>query len=129
MPYGDGTGPQGSAPMTERGAGYCAGYSVPGYMNPGYGRGFWGRGRGWFGRGGGRGHRHWFYATGMPGWARAGYGAPAYYGPAGYPYMPEMTAIDEMNMLGDQAKMLQDQLKDIQERISTLEKTGAPKMQ
>jgi hypothetical protein len=36
--------------MTGRAAGYCAGYSVPGYMNPrlGYGRG-WGRGygRGW----------------------------------------------------------------------------------
>jgi hypothetical protein len=43
--------------MTGRGAGYCAGYSVPGYMNPvgGYGRG-WGRGRGrGFGRGWGRG--------------------------------------------------------------------------
>ena len=43
--------------MTGRGAGFCAGYSVPGYMNPigGYGRG-WGRGRGrGFGRGWGRG--------------------------------------------------------------------------
>jgi hypothetical protein len=43
--------------MTGRAAGYCAGYSVPGYMNPrcgycrGYGRGY---GRGW-GRGFGRG--------------------------------------------------------------------------
>jgi hypothetical protein len=119
MPYGDRTGPQGLGPMTGRGAGYCAGSSMPGYMNPGYGRG----------GGRGRGYRHWFYATGMPGWARAGYGAPAYNGPAGYPYMPEMTAKDEMNMLRDQAKMLQDQLKDIQERISTLEKTEAPKKQ
>jgi len=57
MPRGDRTGPWGAGPMTGRGAGYCAGYSVPGYMNPvgGYGRG-WGRGRGrGFGRGWGRG--------------------------------------------------------------------------
>ena len=49
MPRGDGTGPQGMGPMTGRGAGYCAGYGVPGYMNSigggGLGRGF-GRGRG-----------------------------------------------------------------------------------
>lgn len=29
MPGGDGTGP-----MTGRGAGYCAGYTAPGYANP-----------------------------------------------------------------------------------------------
>jgi len=34
MPFGDGTGPMGLGPMTGRAAGYCAGYSVPGYMNP-----------------------------------------------------------------------------------------------
>jgi hypothetical protein len=53
MPRGDKTGPNGTGPMTGRAAGYCAGYTVPGYMNPrrGYGRG-WGRG---FGRGWGRG--------------------------------------------------------------------------
>ena len=47
MPRGDETGPNGAGPMTGRGAGYCVGYSVPGYTNPvgGYGRG-WGRGRG-----------------------------------------------------------------------------------
>ena len=58
MPRGDRTGPEGAGPMTGRGAGYCAGYSVPGYMNPveGYGRG-WGRGRGrGFGRGWRRGY-------------------------------------------------------------------------
>ncbi|MBT4482390.1 MAG: DUF5320 domain-containing protein, partial [Candidatus Latescibacteria bacterium] len=31
--WGDGTGPAGLGPMTGRGAGYCAGYSVPGYQN------------------------------------------------------------------------------------------------
>jgi hypothetical protein len=34
MPFGDGTGPAGAGPMTGRAAGFCAGYSVPGYMNP-----------------------------------------------------------------------------------------------
>ncbi|MGI6207796.1 MAG: DUF5320 domain-containing protein, partial [Anaerolineae bacterium] len=40
MPRGDRTGPQGMGPMTGRGAGYCAGYGVPGYANPVGGRGF-----------------------------------------------------------------------------------------
>ncbi|MFA5364498.1 MAG: DUF5320 family protein [Candidatus Bathyarchaeia archaeon] len=46
MPRGDGTGPNNAGPMTGRAAGYCAGYPVPGYMNPTMG----------YGRGGGRGH-------------------------------------------------------------------------
>lgn len=61
MPRGDGTGPMGFGPMTGRGAGFCAGFPVPGFMNPMPGR-FW-RGRG-FG----------FWATGLPGWARWGWG-------------------------------------------------------
>lgn len=40
MPGGDRTGPAGYGPLTGRGLGYCAGYSVPGFMNrPAYGRG------------------------------------------------------------------------------------------
>ena len=40
MPWGDRTGPWGLGPMTGRAVGYCAGYPVPGYMNPipGFGR-------------------------------------------------------------------------------------------
>jgi hypothetical protein len=34
MPFGDGTGPAGLGPMTGRAAGFCAGYPMPGYMNP-----------------------------------------------------------------------------------------------
>ena len=34
MPFGDGTGPAGLGPMTGRAAGFCAGYPVPGHMNP-----------------------------------------------------------------------------------------------
>jgi len=45
MPFGDGTGPVGLGPMTGRAAGLCAGYPVPGYMNPATGRaGFYGVG-------------------------------------------------------------------------------------
>jgi len=45
MPFGDGTGPAGMGPMTGRAAGFCAGYSTPGYMNPVVGRvGFYGAG-------------------------------------------------------------------------------------
>jgi hypothetical protein len=48
MPYGDGTGPLGFGPRTGRRAGFCGGYSVPGYLNdtvPRRGFGFRGRGR------------------------------------------------------------------------------------
>jgi len=44
MPRGDGTGPAGMGPMTGRAAGYCAGYPVPGYVNPIPGPGFAGPG-------------------------------------------------------------------------------------
>jgi hypothetical protein len=40
MPFGNGTGPAGMGPMTGRAAGFCAGYPVPGYMNPVGARGF-----------------------------------------------------------------------------------------
>jgi hypothetical protein len=48
MPRGDRTGPSGLGPRTGRAAGYCAGYPIPGFMNPepGFGRGL-GFGRGW----------------------------------------------------------------------------------
>ena len=48
MPRGDGTGPLGFGPMTGRSVGFCAGFGVPGYLNPmGIRYGFdFGRGRG-----------------------------------------------------------------------------------
>ena len=94
MPRGDGTGPAGMGPMTGRAAGYCAGYGVPGFMNPipGGGYGGWGRGYGawgagfWGGRGRRGGWRNWYQATGLPGWTRAGMGLPAWGGRAWTPY-------------------------------------------
>jgi len=114
MPRGDGTGPAGMGPMTGWGAGYCAGYDTPGYMNRGFGGMGWGRGggRGW-GRGAGRGWRHWFHATGLTGWQRAGMGVP---------YQPRMGRADELEMLKEQAEYFANAAEDVKRRISELEK-------
>jgi len=135
MPGGDRTGPMGMGPMTGRAAGYCAGYPVPGFMNPYGGRGFggggWGRGFG--GRGGGRGWRHGYYATGLPGWARAGWGAPAWGAPAwgvpaaGWgmapwaPTAPGTVPETELEALKAQAKYLENSLGEIRKRVQELE--------
>ncbi len=104
MPRGDGTGPAGMGPMTGISAGFCAGYPVPGFTNPVGGRGYWG-----WGRGGGRGWRHWFYATGLPSWARAG-----------FPAAP--TSEQEQQTLKQEAQYLQDSLDAINRRIDELNK-------
>jgi hypothetical protein len=121
MPGGDRTGPSGLGPMTGRRAGYCAGYSVPGYMNPAPGYGAYGRGRG-----GGRGRRYWYHATGIPGWSRAQYDYPAWGGvlppQAPYPYAQEQLPAQEMEMLKQEADFLREQLDAIQKRMDTLEK-------
>lgn len=111
MPRGDGTGPMGMGPLTGRRAGYCAGYNVPGYANPapGFGYGFWG-GRGW---------RHWYYATGLPGWARAGY-APAW-GAAPYQAPPAPTPEQEASLLKAQAENLRTALEQIEKRLADIE--------
>jgi hypothetical protein len=128
MPRGDGTGPAGMGPMTGRGAGFCAGYGMPGYMNPmaGWGPGPRG-GRGFFGRGGGRGRRTWFWATGLTGWQRAAmgwpaYGPPAWGAPPAAPYQP--TAEQELAALREQVTFMEESMKEAQERIRELEKEG-----
>jgi hypothetical protein len=105
--------------MTGRRAGYCAGYGVPGYATPAFGRMGPQRGRGW--GGGGRGWRHMYYATGIPGWARFGYG-PAWGVPPAYsPYARAMDEEQEMQMLRGQAEALKQQLDAISQRLSELE--------
>jgi len=80
MPFGDGTGPAGMGPMTGRAAGFCAGYPVPGYMNPVGARGFvpaagvpavgpYGAGSYGYGAGSGMPYAGW----GNP-WLRRGFG-------------------------------------------------------
>ena len=128
MPAGDGTGPMGTGPMTGRAAGFCAGNSKPGYMNPGPGRGLgmgfrqgYGRqvGRGFRGRGrGGWVRRNWLHATGMPGWARADAGIPAW---GGYPpYGTAPTREQELDDLKSQAEYFQSALEDIKTRTEEL---------
>lgn len=121
MPRGDGTGPMGFGPMTGRAMGYCAGYPTPGYMNYGWGR-VGGRGRGFYGRGGGRGWRNRYYATGLPGWARAGWGVPYYANPDYRAYPAEFTPKQEIEALKEQAQFLKEELEGIQNRIESLEK-------
>lgn len=131
MPRGDGTGPAGLGPMTGRAAGYCAGYAVPGYMNPRIGGGYSGFGRGAFGRGG-RGRRNFYYTTGLPGWVRANQGLPAWggmgaaaysnaYNPANPNWVGNITPKQEAEMLKQQAKIMQEELNSINQRISELE--------
>lgn len=130
MPGGDRTGPTGAGPMTGRAAGYCAGYPVPGYMNSVGGRGFFGRG---MGRGGGRGFRHWCYATGLPGWARTGYGMPAWgdtvnpYAYGGVQVTPTILPQQELDALKGQAEYLEDTLDGVKKRIEEIESQKSSK--
>jgi hypothetical protein len=112
MPRGDGTGPAGMGPMTGRGAGLCAGYPTPGYVNAGRGSGFWGWGRG---RGGGWGRRNWFYATGLPFWARMAQG-----------FFSAPSAEQERQALRQQSQQLQESLNAINRRLEDLEKEKSP---
>jgi len=123
MPAGDGTGPPGMGPMTGRGAGYCAGYGAPGYAGAFPGRGF-GLGRGWGGGWGhGRGRRNWYYATGVPGWARFGYatawGAPP--PPAYGSYVASPIPEQEAEFLRRQAEWLKQELDSVSQRIMEFE--------
>ena len=104
MPRGDGTGPMGIGPMTGRGAGFCAGFTAPGYASPiGYGFGF----------GRGRGFRRMFYATGLPRWAR--FGTPNI---SGAYFAPEA---DEKEFLKRQAEFFEKQLDDIKKCLEKFE--------
>ncbi|MDN5348292.1 MAG: hypothetical protein PWP65_1856 [Clostridia bacterium] len=123
MPRGDRTGPWGLGPMTGRGAGFCAGFPVPGFMNPGWGFPFarWG-----FPFVGGRGYRRMYYATGLPGWLRwAGAALPflwsAYsaFAPA---FSSKKAAETEAEYLRQQASFLEEQLRDIKERLEELKR-------
>ena len=101
MPRGDRTGPWGAGPMTGRAAGYCAGYPVPGYMNPpvGYGRGWrHGHGRGW-----GRG--------------RFVYPVPAVVQPVYSPVAQSQTPEQEVEALESYQKSLEAEKADLEQEM------------
>ncbi|MCK4929028.1 MAG: DUF5320 domain-containing protein [Methanosarcinales archaeon] len=104
MPGGDRTGPLGFGPRTGRSAGYCARYPEPGYMNPNIGRGL--------GRGGGRGHRNWYYATGLTGWQRDAYSSA--------PGVKAITKEQNLAELKDHAEYLENELKEIRKSIQEI---------
>src|SRR4030042_4176446 len=114
MPRGDGTGPAGMGPMTGRAAGYCAGYSAPGYMNP-YGGRYAGAGRAFGGGvGRGRGYRNWYNATGVPGWVRYNMGYPAWGGVTNYPFTTDLEPEQEKEILKSQSEALAKKLDQVQ---------------
>ena len=115
MPRGDGTGPQGQGPMTGHAGGYCAGYAVPGFMNPVTGRGFGGRGRGR----GRHGRRNMFHATGLTGWQRAAMGWP---GCGPLPYDPPVLSKErQLELLNGQREHLEGVIEEVKNQIETLE--------
>ncbi|MFH0921324.1 MAG: DUF5320 domain-containing protein [Fibrobacterota bacterium] len=107
MPRGDGTGPMGLGSMSGRGAGYCAGYDVPGFMNriPGMSNGM----RRGFGRG---------FGMGMA-WRR-GWAGNMPQSPLSF-YANTPNAVDEIEIMKGQAKYLSDTLQAISQRITELE--------
>ncbi len=122
MPFGDGTGPRGMGPMTGRGMGRCAGFPVPGFMNPGPGRG----GYGGYGRGFQRRYRAYWphgYPEAVdypPGYTP--YAAP--FGGVGAPFAPGAmpTKKQELDFLANEAQAMKSQLEEIESRIKELEK-------
>jgi hypothetical protein len=117
MPGRNGRGPMGMGPKSGRGAGNCRGYDEPsqysqqsmGVPGAGFGRGAEinggpGRGR--------HGWRHWFFATGLPGWMRFVQGAMPVANPN-----PEL----EKQALKSQAETLQSELDSIKRRLSELD--------
>ena len=114
MPRGNRTGPTGMGAMTGRGAGYCAGFMTPGYMNPqaggGRGRGCGlGRGRGGGGRGMGGG-----FGRGMG----VGFGRGA---AAAAALAPEQ----ERTVLRNQLAGLEQTVAELRQRLSELKDDGA----
>lgn len=108
MPGFDKTGPMGMGPMTGGARGLCSPSARP----------FIGRGFGpFFGRvgGRGRGYRHMYWATGLPGWMRAGPGA------YNTPLTMQHTKEQEIGFLRDQAEALKEDLDAIESRLKDLE--------
>jgi len=84
MPGFDGTGPEGTGPMTGGGRGFCHASAAGGRKHFPHS---------------GRGYRHWFHATGLPGRLSAG---------------------DEKEALQQEAEHLKRRLENIRDRLQKL---------
>ena len=110
--WGDGTGPAGLGPKTGRGAGYCTGYSVPGYQNTTVPRrGYW---RTNF-QSGGRGYRNFYNATDLTRWQRGSTPTPVATTP------PAFSKEQQLEALKKQAEYLKNQLEEITRQIKTID--------
>ncbi len=127
MPRGDGTGPSGQGPMTGRAMGYCAGFNVPGFMNPGFGYGLgmaWRRG---MGRGFGRGFRWRARIPIMPQSAVM----PQQVVPVINPYaqptaqiqpVQQLTAKDEKTLLKQDKEAIKQEMEILKQELEEIEK-------
>jgi len=104
MPSGDRTGPIGRGPMTGRSAGFCSGFSSPGYSNPSFRRA---QGRG-FGRGFIRGNRVRRMIWHEP------------YNQLYSEKLPTENKEDEKNYLENMVKTLKEEINEINKRIKQL---------
>lgn len=108
MPGRNRTGPHGAGPRTGRGLGYCGSSDQSSSATPGQGvRAGFGFGRG----GAGRGWRHRFFATGVPGWVPQ-WGASV--------EEPAAAPGQETADLKDQVEQLKGELDALQKRIEML---------
>ncbi len=100
MPGFDRTGPMGMGPMTGGARGMCD-PRARSFAPSGYGT--------WPGRGGGRGrgYRHMYWATGLPGWMRS--------------TQAGSREFSEVDSLKDQAAILKKELDAINSRLQELE--------
>ena len=108
----DGTGPGGRGPLTGRGAGYCAVYSVPGYQinavpRPGMG------GAAFFRNG--RGYRNRYNTIGLTRWKRGSTTTPT------TPAQPAITREQHLEALKKQVEYLKKEMERITRQISDIQ--------
>lgn len=124
MPGGDRTGPLGEGPKTGRAAGFCTGYRMPGYMNPGVnnypGGVFRGAGHGGIPWGGGRG-RAWGGGRGFRR-GRFPYLNPDYTTFPEEQFPQEFSREDEIIQLKEQARIMTMTLKGIEKKLADISK-------
>lgn len=117
MAGGNGLGPANMGLMTGRKAGFCAGFNVPGYMNPVAGGGFGFGFRRGGGRGYGRGYGRCYFANQFAYYNQAPVNTFAY--PQANPVQSNPDS--EKVYLKNQAEYLQGELEAIKSRLNDLE--------